>query len=174
MFRFSDETKSGGKSRNKMVVSPSRSFQRESHSVPKSRNGYRNRCLQRGLGAHYNGMSIGGHWSMAEKALFLFLHINALELKARIFAVKAFAKQNQNINVLLKDGESKCSGLCQSNGRHKVRNLDRSSKRNVGMGPSTKHTHNGHSHTRDDQSQGRLCLERLGRSKRLVSKKRPV
>ena len=35
---------------------------------------------------------------MAEKAL----HINALELKAGIFAVKAFAKQKQNINVLLK------------------------------------------------------------------------
>ena len=51
-----------------------------------------------GWRAHYNGMSIGGHWSMAEKAL----HINALELKAGIFAVKDFAKQKQNINVLLK------------------------------------------------------------------------
>ena len=98
MFRFSDETKSGSKSRKKMVASPSRSFQRESYSVPKSRNGYRNRCLQRRLGAHYNGMSIRGHWSMAEKGL----HKNALELKAGIFAVKAFEKQKQNINVLLK------------------------------------------------------------------------
>ena len=52
-----------------------------------------------GWGAVCDGVSTGGCWSLAESR---FLHINALELLAGSFAVKAFAGNRINIRVLLR------------------------------------------------------------------------
>ena len=81
-----------------MVASPSRSFQRESHSFPKSRNGYRNRCLQRGLGGSLQwnvnrGSLVYGRKSSPYKCF---------GIKGRNLCSKSFCKTKQDINVLLK------------------------------------------------------------------------
>ncbi|KAK3099298.1 hypothetical protein FSP39_002298 [Pinctada imbricata] len=53
---------------------------------------------KQGWGAYYNNTTIGGLWSIEEQQK----HINALELMAGMFAIKAFAKGKSNLNILLK------------------------------------------------------------------------
>jgi hypothetical protein len=50
---------------------------------------------KKGWGATCNGMKTQGVWSVKERSL----HINVLEMKAAMFAVKSFTKQQKNIHV---------------------------------------------------------------------------
>lgn len=52
----------------------------------------------RGWGAHFNGQNAQGFWTCAERSL----HINRLELKAAFLALKCFAQDSENQEILLR------------------------------------------------------------------------
>lgn len=52
---------------------------------------------QAGWGAHCNGVTTQGLWTADERKL----HINALEMKAVVFAVKSFTKNRENVSIHL-------------------------------------------------------------------------
>lgn len=51
-----------------------------------------------GWGAHFNGNSTGGQWTLSESVL----HINMLELKAVLFGLQSFLSDSKDIHVRIK------------------------------------------------------------------------
>ena len=49
------------------------------------------------MGGFYRGIMTGGCWNAQEAQL----HINTLKMMAAFFAIKAFAKEDQQISILL-------------------------------------------------------------------------
>ena len=58
-------------------------------------------CLT-GWGAKYNGHSTGGHWSVEESKS----HINVLEMKGALFALKIYCKDMYKVSTLFKIGNT--------------------------------------------------------------------
>ena len=75
-------------------------MERQTHSSEASRPGGGVGCITAGMGCFSGRSSNGGGalWSPAERRS----HINVLEIIAGTFAVQTFARERQNIQVLLK------------------------------------------------------------------------
>ena len=80
-----------------MVVRPSKCATRRISPPQGTRKTYLYRHLKRRLGAHLGQNSTGGVWSLTEK----HLHINLLELKAVLLALRFFQTDCRNNQVLI-------------------------------------------------------------------------
>ena len=94
-IRALDPTNYTGQRATGVVEGQLTSLERKGPSYRESILNYRDRCLQKRLGAFCIGTSTEGEWSQAESSL----HINWLELLAGAFLIKTFTKRRVQMTV---------------------------------------------------------------------------
>ena len=102
---------------SKMVGGSTKSYGRCSYPSSCSQHIGVHRRLKRGWGAHLNEIVLSGLWSNQEAQL----HINVLELKAVLLALKGFQEHLQGQNVLIcSDNSTVVSYLNKEGGTHSI------------------------------------------------------
>ena len=102
---------------SQMVGESTESYGRWSYTSSYSQHTGIHRCLPKRLGAHLNEIVLSGLWSNKEAQL----HINVLELKAVLIALKGFQEHLQGQRVLIcSDNSTVVSYLNKEGGTHSI------------------------------------------------------
>ena len=124
ILRVLSEVKSGSPAGVRMVDKQSTSIQWQVINNSKHQAVLQTDASKKGWGAHCQGRSIGGQWSLQESTL----HINVLELKALHLALLTCTKLFQMKAIHVSNGQHDGSVISDKNGSNSQQGYDRSGK----------------------------------------------